>query len=88
MDRIGRLIQMIDEHNAAWREWFASFDIRPHMVCYEELDADMVGVTKGILEFLGLDLPDGRAIVPRHRRQADELNAQWVDRYQMESTKR
>lgn len=80
-DRIGQLTQTIDEHNAAWAEWFASFDIQPHLVRYEELDTDVVGVTRGILEFLGLDLPIGRAIVPRHKRQADELNGQWIDRY-------
>jgi LPS sulfotransferase NodH len=80
-DRIGRLIETIDEHNAAWEEWFASFGIQPHRLSYEELDADMAGVTHRILDFLGVDLPDGRTVVPRHKRQADELNAQWIDRY-------
>lgn len=83
-DRIGQLIQMIDEHNAGWEEWFASFDIQPHRVRYEELDADMVGITRRILGFLGLDLPDGRTIVPQHKRQADDLNTQWIDRYRKE----
>jgi LPS sulfotransferase NodH len=84
-NRIGQLIQMIDEHNTAWEEWFTMFDIQPHVVRYEELDADMVGVTRGILSFLGFDLFDGRAIAPRHKRQADELNDQWIDRYRAES---
>jgi trehalose 2-sulfotransferase len=84
-DRIRQLTQLIEEHNAGWQRWFASFDIQPHVVRYEQLDADMVGVTQGILEFLGLDLPDGRAIVARHKRQADKLNDQWIDRYQAQS---
>jgi trehalose 2-sulfotransferase len=44
----------------------------------------MAGVTRRVLDSLGLDLPGGRAIVPRHRRQADSLNAQWTDRYRKE----
>jgi trehalose 2-sulfotransferase len=53
-------------------------------VHYEELDADMAGVTHRILDFLGLDLPNGHKIVPQHQRQADGLNAQWIDRYRKE----
>ncbi|MEV4016513.1 Stf0 family sulfotransferase [Nonomuraea angiospora] len=78
---IGALIERIDEHNAAWERWFASCGVRPHRVRYEDLDADPAGVTEGILAFLGLDLPEGRAIVAGHRRQADELNAAWIERY-------
>jgi LPS sulfotransferase NodH len=56
----------------------------PHLVWYEELDADPVGVTRGVLDFLRLELPAGREILARHRRLADELNAQWIDRYRTE----
>jgi trehalose 2-sulfotransferase len=85
--RISRLIQMIGEHNAAWEAWFASVGIRPHRVSYEELDAGMAGVTLGILDFLGLDVPDERVIAPRHERQADELTARWIDRYRLGSAR-
>lgn len=78
---------MIGEHNAAWEAWFASVGIRPHRVGYEELDADMAGVTLGILDFLGRDLQDERVIVPRHERQADQLSAQWTGRYRLESAR-
>jgi LPS sulfotransferase NodH len=36
---------------------------------------------RGVLGFLGLDLPAGRTIQPRHERQADELSDQWIERY-------
>jgi LPS sulfotransferase NodH len=85
--RIGQLIQLIGQHNAAWEAWFASAGIRPHRVSYEELDAGMAGVTLAILDFLGLDVPDERVIVPRHERQADELTAQWIERYRLESAR-
>ncbi|WP_131766835.1 Stf0 family sulfotransferase [Candidatus Protofrankia californiensis] len=87
-DGIDHFIQAITEQNAAWEAWFSSFDIQPHVVRYEELDEDMVGATHGILDFLGLVPPDGRAIVPRHQRQADELNRQWIERYRAESSDR
>lgn len=87
-DQIRELVRLINEHNAAWRTWFASAGIRPHRVRYEELDADPVGVTRGVLDYLGLELPAGRAIVARHMRLADELNAQWIDRYRAEALDR
>ncbi len=79
--QITELIRTIDEHNAAWRAWFASVGIQPYEVRYEALAADPVAVTHGVLDFLGLQLPAGHAIVPRHRRQADALNQQWTARY-------
>jgi LPS sulfotransferase NodH len=78
---IGELVQTIDEHNAAWRAWFASVGVSPHRVRYEDLDADPVGVTGAILDFLELDLPAGREIRQRHQRQADRLTVEWLRRY-------
>ena len=83
-DRIRELVQMIEEHNSAWRAWFDSFGIQPHMVRYEDLDADPVCAACEILDFLGLKLPTGRRIRTRHRRLADELNVQWIVRYRAE----
>ena len=87
-DQICKLVQTIEEHNSAWRAWFASIGTQPHTVRYEDLDADPVGVTCEILDFLGLKLPPGRLIKSRHRRLADELNTQWIDRYRAELTER
>ena len=87
-DQICKLVQTIEEHNSAWRAWFDSVGIQPHMVRYEDLDADPVGAACEILDFLGLELPPGRLIKARHRRLADGLNAQWIDRYRSELTER
>ena len=83
-DQIRKLVQLIDEHNAAWQRWFTSAGILPHLIQYEELDAHPVGITRSVLDFLGLELPAGREILARHRRLADELTAQWIDRYRGE----
>jgi LPS sulfotransferase NodH len=75
------LVRQIEQDNAAWEAWFAAEGIRPHRVLYEDLDDDPVGIASGVLGFLGLDLPAGRVITVRHKRLADELNAQWADSY-------
>ena len=75
------LVQTIHEHNQAWRDWFAAFEVQPHRVRYEGLTTDMEGVTNGILDFLGLDLTADRNIEPGHHRQADETNHDWTARY-------
>lgn len=80
-DQIHDCVRRINEHNAAWRDWFATFDVRPHLVRYEDLIADMAGVMQGILGFLGLEIPGDRTIAPGHHRQADDINREWIARY-------
>lgn len=84
-EQIDRLIRLIDEHNAAWQEWFALAGIRPHSVLYEELAAGPVAVTRGILHFLGIELPACRDIVAQHRRLADAVNTRWIDQYRAQA---
>ena len=81
---IQRYAECISQHNAAWEQWFSSFAIEPFVVHYEELCADLVGVTRGVLDFLEIDLPAGRDIVARHQRQRDELSDQWIERFKAE----
>ncbi|SNT63361.1 LPS sulfotransferase NodH [Asanoa hainanensis] len=78
---IDDLVRTIGAHNAAWRAWFAKFGVQAHSVRYEDLTTDIAGVTRGILDFLELSPAAGHAFVPRHRRQADELNRDWYARY-------
>ncbi|MDQ6675249.1 MAG: Stf0 family sulfotransferase [Chloroflexota bacterium] len=80
-EQVHTLVQTIDEQNAAWRDWFARFNVRPHLVRYEVLATDPAGVTRSILDFLGLHLPADRVIVSPRRRQADQLNHDWIARY-------
>lgn len=87
-DEIDERVQLIEEHNRAWRQWFASAGIQPYRVRYEKLDAAPVRVICGVLDFLKLQLPADREIVVRHRRLADALNAQWIDQYRLQELKR
>ena len=83
-DQIGRFVHEINEHNAAWQEWFATVGVQPHLVRYENLDADPVGTTNEVLDFLMLEPPAKAEILAPNNRRADELNAQWIDRYRAE----
>ncbi len=78
---IQRLVRVIDEHNTGWRAWFTSVDVEPREVRYEDLADDPIGVTRGLLDYLGLDLPSGHEIRVQHRRRGDHLNADWIVRY-------
>lgn len=80
-DLIHERVRLIEEHNAAWQEWFASAGIRPHLVRYEELAAAPVPVARRVAGFLGLDLPPGQEIAVRNQRLADDISAQWIDSY-------
>lgn len=83
-DQVHQRVQLLEQHNSAWREWFSAVGVEPFAVRYEELAVDPAGITRRALDFLGLDLPPGRELAVRHRRLADELSARWIARYQAE----
>lgn len=79
--QIDYLLLTIDEHNRAWQEWFAGSGVCPHEVCYEDLNRDPVATARGIVDYLGLELPAGLAMEVNHRRLADRVNAEWIKEY-------
>ncbi|MFG1750213.1 Stf0 family sulfotransferase [Streptosporangium sandarakinum] len=83
-EEITRFVRTIEDHNAAWEAWFSSAGVRPYRVRYEDLAEDVTGATRRVLGFLGVEAPPDRAIAARHRRQADELNRDWMARYRAE----
>lgn len=78
---IGRLVAAIETFEADWDQWFAAHGILPHQVVYEELAADPLGTAHEVLDYLGLHVPPGRQLVIGHRRQADDVNADWAARF-------
>ena len=85
-DLIGRLVDTIHAHEAAWDAWFTEQRLVPHEITYEEVAADPVGVTHAVLDFLGLELPPHQTIRVRDRPQADEINADWIARFRSGQT--
>ena len=80
-DRIADLVRTISEHNAAWSTWFSEQGVEPHSVTYEEVTGNPRQAVHGILDHLGIELPANWRPAARQRRQADEVNADWVRRY-------
>jgi LPS sulfotransferase NodH len=85
-DDLTRLLRTAAAHDAAWQQWFGAHGVEPLRLTYEQLDADPAGTTTAVLRHLGLSLPAGRRIAPRHRRQADALNEEWMRRYRAGGT--
>jgi trehalose 2-sulfotransferase len=72
----------IDEHNAAWQDFFEGCGVEPMEVVYEELVEDYRGTVRGLLDGIGIPVPENFAVAePKMRRQADELSEEWVRLY-------
>lgn len=78
---IGRLVATIEKFEADWSQWFATHDLTPYEVRYEDLAADPLRTAQGVLDHLGLQLPPDRQLVIGHQQQADDVNADWVSRF-------
>jgi LPS sulfotransferase NodH len=79
---IDHLKLRIDEHNAAWRNFFGGCGVEPVEVAYEDLVEDYRGTVLWLLEGIGVSVPEKFAVSePKMRRQADELSEEWVRLY-------
>ena len=80
-EQIQETLTWVTMANRRWAEWFGANGIAPFTITYEELVDDMEGVTRAILAFLGIEPPSGTTFQPWHKKQADAINADWIDRY-------
>jgi trehalose 2-sulfotransferase len=79
---VNHLKLRIDEHNAAWQDFFDGCGKEPVRVVYEDLVEDYEGTVLRLLDELGVQVPQNFAVEkPRMRRQADELSDKWVRLY-------
>jgi LPS sulfotransferase NodH len=78
---IKQLLGEVTRQNEAAERWFAANGIEPHRVRYEDLVEDTEGVTRGVLAFLGVELPSGAMVEAQVVKQADGLNDEWAARY-------
>jgi len=73
-----------DEHD--WEQWFASNDITPHRVHYEDLIDDPEATARSFIELLEVQNDTPATInIPPFEKQADSTNEEWVARFKVET---
>jgi LPS sulfotransferase NodH len=83
---VDHLRRQIEEHEAAWRRWFAERGRPVFEASYDDLAEDPRGTTAAVLEAIGL--PSEQVPAPAMRRQGDDRSASWAERYRAESGSR
>jgi trehalose 2-sulfotransferase len=79
---VNHLKLRIDEHNAAWQDFFEKCGVEPLKVVYEDLVEDYEGTVLRLLDGIGVPIPENFAVEqPRMKRQADDLSEEWVRLY-------
>lgn len=78
-------MQEAKEHVQAWEDWFRLNDLHPYRISYAQIDENPDSVISGVLEFLGLALPELVSIQAPNKRLANEINERWIARYHAES---
>lgn len=72
----------IDEHNAAWQNFFEQCGVEPFKIVYEKFVEAYEENVLGLLNGLEIPIPEGFAVTrPKMKRQADELSEEWVRLY-------
>jgi LPS sulfotransferase NodH len=80
---ISYYVGQLEREDLAWERYFERMGVEPLRVTYEELVADQAGTVRRVLKFLGVDVPEGWVCPETEmRKQADELSAEWVARYE------
>lgn len=80
-DAINLRLEMLEQHNLAWKNWFQNVDIKPLAIHYEALSADPIGSTKRALDFLELELPHYKQLGAANQRLADETTVAWIEQF-------
>jgi trehalose 2-sulfotransferase len=87
-EEVDALLRELGEHDRAWARWFVDERIEPLEVAFEDLLSDLEAETLRVLDFLGLELPEGTEIQPLTRGQSDGVTAEWCERYRAASASR
>ncbi|HWU99519.1 MAG TPA: Stf0 family sulfotransferase [Devosia sp.] len=88
-DRAGidRALAEVEEHEAAWHDWFAANAIGPLELTYEELSAEPAATLARVLFTLGRDPALASDIRTKSGRLADAESRAWAERYLRETAR-
>jgi LPS sulfotransferase NodH len=79
-------LEEMTAHDRNWEEWFASSEIDPFRITYEELSAAPIKTLRAMLGRLGLEREAADRVEPAVAKLADETNHDWVERFRSEQT--
>ena len=86
-EMIAHCLVDIERQDLTWRRWFETHNVTPFQVTYDDLTADAAGVVRSIVEFLGVQNDERDEVdVPPAKKQADETNQEWIERFERETT--
>jgi trehalose 2-sulfotransferase len=69
-----------------WERWFASNQVTPFRVVYEDFAADRAGTIRSIMESLGVQNDEPAKVeLPPVERQSDSTNKEWIARFEAET---
>ncbi|MEM7331955.1 MAG: Stf0 family sulfotransferase [Chloroflexota bacterium] len=79
-------VARFEEFENRWRTFFEEFQIKPHLVVYEELAKEVETTTLDLLNALEIDYSkDIRFAERKLKKQADTLSEEWVQRFYREN---
>ena len=80
--QIWQCIREVRVDAKGWETYFQQRGIEPYRVVYEDFVGQQLETVRGILEFLGVDIPaDLQVPTATLKRQADSLTEDWVERF-------
>ena len=85
-EMIAHCLVDIEQQDLTWRRWFDAHKVTPFRVTYDELTGNAAKVVQSFVDHLGVqnDVPDA-VNVPPARKQGDETNQEWIERFEAES---
>ena len=79
------LAERLARHDAAWEGFLAARDRPVLALRYEEIAGDVAGAVRAVCDHLEVALSEDVAPEAPLTRQADELSAAWVERYESDA---
>jgi LPS sulfotransferase NodH len=76
------MVHELEAHDAAWQRYFATHDIHPYIVFYEDFVEHYEETVLNIMRYLHVPVPREAQFAPRLlRKQADAESEEWVQHY-------
>lgn len=78
----------VDQQERDWEQWFASNNVTPFRLVYEDLAADPAAMVRSIIELLGVQGDEPEQVeVPAVEKQGDGTNNEWIARFEAETAR-